>query len=49
MNNLEKYFLITAICVIAISLFMIGLQRYEPYPGTLARFDKWTGKIEFEK
>jgi len=45
MNNLQKWFLIGAICLIAISLFMIGLQRYEPMGIINATMDKWTGTV----
>jgi len=44
MNNTQKWLLIGAIWTIAISLFMIGLQRYTP-TNDVGLLDKWTGII----
>ena len=45
MSNLQKWFLIGAVCLIAVSLFMISQQRYMPLRETPVVIDKWTGKF----
>lgn len=45
-NNIQKWIIVGAVCLIAISLFLITLQRYAPISvlDMPATFDKWTGK-----
>ena len=49
MTNLQKWLLISAIWIIAISLLLGGLSRYSYISNIPATFDKWTGTIILHK
>lgn len=47
MDNLQKWLIVIAVCIIAISMLLFALKgRYVQHPRAPSRYiDSWTGKL----